>query len=133
MNNVLRNILIVLAVLILAGGIFMGGNVFAMSNGFGSGWMTLAPGASAGVANYGNNGYGPGMMGGRSNDSYGPGMMGGAGNNGRNNYGPGMMGNYGNNANVTPLSVDQAEAAAESYIKTLGVDGLQVSEVLGLP
>jgi hypothetical protein len=127
MNNVLRNTLIVLAVLALAVGIFMAGNVFAMSNGFGPGWM---------MGNYDNNGYGPGMtfapgaragVDERGNNGYGPGMMNG---NGNNNYGPSMMGGYGNNANVAPLSVDQAKTAAESYIKTLGVDGLQVSEVM---
>ncbi len=131
MNNALRNTLIVLAVLVLAGGIFMAGNVFAMSNGFGSGWM---------MGNYGNNGYGPGMMGGDGNNNYGPGMMDGRGNNGygpgmmggngNNNYGPGMMGNQSNNTNAAPLSVDQAKTSAEAYIKTLGLDGLQVSEVM---
>jgi hypothetical protein len=118
MNNVLRITLIVVAVLILAGGIFIAGSMFASAYGFGAGWM---------MGNYDNNGYGPGMMNGRGGNGYGPGMMGGRGNNG---YGPGMMGGYGNNGNVAPLSVDQAKTAAESYLKTLGVDGLQVSEVM---
>jgi len=118
MNNVLRNTLIVLAVLVLAGGIFMAGNMFAMSNGFGSGWM---------MGNYVNNGYGPGMMGGNGTNNYRPGMMGGRGNNG---YGPGMMGNQSNNTNAAPLSVEQAKTSAESYIKTLDLNGLQVSEVM---
>ena len=145
MNNVLRNTLIVLAVLILAGGIFMAGNVFAMSNGFGSGWMMgsygnngYGPRMMGGngnnndygpgmMGNYGNNNVGPGMMNGRGNKGYGPGMMGG---NGNNNYGPGMMGNQSSNTNAAPLSVEQAKTSAEAYIKTLGLDGLQVSEVM---
>jgi len=107
-NNTLRTTLIVLAVLALAGVIFTAGFMVASANGFGIGWM---------MGNYGArmmSGYGPGMMGG-----YGPGMM-----------GRGMMGGYGGNSNVTPLSVDQAKTAAEAYLKTLGVDGLQVSEVM---
>jgi hypothetical protein len=142
MNNVLRNTLIVVAVLVLAGGIFLAGIMFASANGFGAGWM---------MGNNGNNGYGPGMTlapsahlprtqvpgsagVGRGGNGYGPGMMNGRGNNG---YGSGMMGSgmmggggYGSNTNVAPLSVDQAKTAAESYLKTLGVDGLQVSEVM---
>jgi hypothetical protein len=119
MNNVLRNTLIVLAVLVLAGGIFMAGNMFAFTNGFGTGWM---------MGNYGGNGYGPGMMNGNGNNNYGPGMMNA---NGNNSYGPGMMGGAGGkNTNATPLSVDQAKTAATAYIKTLGVDGLDVAEVI---
>jgi len=117
MNNALRNTLIVLAVLVLAGGIFMAGNMFAFTNGFGTGWM---------MGNYGGNGYGPGMMNGNGSNNYGPGMM-----NGNNGYGPGMMGGAGgNNTNAAPLSVDQAKTSANAYIKTLGVDGLDVAEVM---
>jgi hypothetical protein len=119
MNNILRNTLIVIAVLVLAGGIFLAGSMFANVNGFGAGWL---------MGNYNSNGnnYGPGMMGNYRNggNNYSPGMMGGRGN------GFGMMGNYNNNTNAAPLSVDQAKTAAESYIKTLGIDGLQVSEVM---
>ena len=111
MNKALRTTLIVLAILVLVVFVFMAGMMFAGINGFRTGWM---------MGNYGNNGYGPGMMGGRGNNRFGPGTMGGRG----------MMGGYGSNPNVAPLSVDQAKAAAESYIKGLGVDGLQVSEVM---
>ena len=117
MNNTLRNTLIVVAVLVLAVGIFAAGGMYANAYGFGAGWM---------MGSYSNNDYVPGMMAGFGNKGYGPGMM-GRGNNG---YGPGMMGGYGSNTNVAPLNVDQAKTAAESYIKTLGVDGLQVSEVM---
>ena len=101
MKIVLRNTLIVLAVLVLAGSIFMAGSMFAFTHGFGAFGMM------------GSNGYGPGMMGGNGNSNYGPGMMGGNGS-----------------SNVAPLSVDQAKTAAEIYIKNLGVEGLQASEVM---
>ena len=104
MNNTLRNTLIVIAVLVLAVGIFAAGGMFASVYGFGAGWM---------MGGYSNNGYVPRMMG---KNSFGPGMMGGSG--------------YGSNTNVAPLSIDQAKIAAESYLKTVGVDDLQVSEVM---
>jgi hypothetical protein len=112
MNNVLRTTLIVLAVLVLAGFIFMAGMMFAGVNDFRTGWM---------MGNNDNYENSPGIMNRRGDNGYGPGMM-----------GFGMMGGggYGSNTNVTPLSVDQAKTAALAYIKTLGVDGLQVSEVM---
>ncbi|MBI5839823.1 MAG: hypothetical protein HZB19_06950 [Chloroflexi bacterium] len=131
MNKTLSTTLIVIAVLILAGGIFFAGSMYARTNAygpsmmFGYGWsndnytfgpgMTLAPGASAGVN--GRGGYG--MMGG---------MMGA----GRGGYG--MMGGYGwyngTNSNVTPLNVDQASQAAEKYIQSLNLQGLETGEVM---
>jgi len=56
----------------------------------------------------------------------GPGMMGG---NGRGN---GMMGNYsyGNNQPVQPLTAEQAKAAAEAYIQSVGLTGLEVAEIM---
>jgi hypothetical protein len=124
MNKTLSTILIVLAVIVLAGGIFFAGNMYARANAFGPSWMM--------GSYYGNNNsaYGPGgMMGG-----YG-GMMNMMGNySGNNNrgYGPGgMMGGYGyNNANLTPLSVDQAKAAAEKYLANLDNSDLQIAEVM---
>lgn len=136
MNNTLRTALIVFAVLAIAGGIFFSGVLAAGMVGFGPYGMMgsyrngyYGPGMMNG---YDNN-YGPRMMNGRGNggygmmDGYGSGMMNGRGNNGN---GPGMMGNYGSNGNAAPLSVDQAKTAAEAYVKNLGVDGLQVSEVM---
>lgn len=120
MNNVFRNTLIVLAVIVLASGIFMAGNMFAFTNGFGTGWM---------MGNYGVNDYGPGMMNGIGKNNYGPANM--MNSNGSNSYGPGMMGGAGgNNSNTTPLSVDQAKTAANAYIKVLGLGGLDVAEVM---
>ena len=77
------------------------------------------------------NAYGPSMTfsnGWNNNSAYGPGMMG----NSRGGYG--MMGGYGSNngtnSNVTPLTVDQAKAAAEKYIQSLNIQGLETGEVM---
>jgi hypothetical protein len=110
MNKTLSTTLIVLAVLVLAGGIFFAGTMYAQANAFG-------PGGMMGAYNENNNSaYGPGGMMGMMN------MMGGNG---------GMMGGYGyNNANLTPLTVDQAKAAAEKYLANLDNSDLQIAEVM---
>ncbi|HLE92891.1 MAG TPA: hypothetical protein VI753_17200 [Anaerolineales bacterium] len=109
MNKTLTTILIVIAVLALAGGVFFAGSMYARANAYG-------PVMMFGYGN--NNAYGPGMMNGRS----GYGMMGG------------MMGGYGwnngTNPNVTPLTIDQAKAAAEKYIQPLNIQGLETGEVM---
>lgn len=131
MNKTLSTILIVIALLALAGGIFFAGSMYARAYAFGpamlfgydrnnnNGYrmgpgMTLAPGAhlpwvqvpgSAGVSRGGGYGMGPGMMGG---------------------YGW----NNGTNSTVTPLTVDQAKLAAEKYIQSLNIQGLEISEVM---
>lgn len=107
MNKTLSTTLIVIAVLALAGGIFFAGSMYARANAFGPSMM------------YGWNNkdaYGPNMMNGR-----GPSMMGGNGGN--------MMNGY-NNANLTPLTVDQAKAAAEKYLSNLKSPDLQIAEVM---
>jgi hypothetical protein len=110
MNKTLSTILIVIAVLALAGGVFFAGTMYARISSygpsmmFGNGWSN-------------NNTYGPSMMNGR-----GPNMMGNGGN---------MMSGYSNNnANITPLTVDQAKVAAEKYIQTLNLQGLELGEVM---
>ena len=131
MNKTFSTILIVIAVLALAGGVFFAGNMYARANAYGPSMMF-----SNGWNN--NNNYIPGMMGrgynNQSNYSYGPGMM-----NRRNNYsmGPGMMNrnggygwNNGTSSNVTPLTVDQAKQAAEKYIQSLNLTGLVTGEVM---
>lgn len=115
MNKVIRNTLIVLAILTLAGGVFFAGNLYARATSYGYTGM---------MGNYGRNAvdngvYGPGMMGG-SRSGYG--MMGGGG---------GMMGGYGySNTNVTPLTLEETESAAETYLDTLGNSDLAVSEIM---
>lgn len=130
MNKTLSTTLVVIAVLVLAGGVFFAGSMYARANAYGPAWMF-------GYGWNNNNNYGPGMMGrgynnNQSNYSYGPGMMG----SGRGGYGmgPGMMGGYGwnngTNSNVTPLTIDQAKAAAENYIQALNIQGLETGEVM---
>ena len=82
MNNTLRNMLIVFAVLVLAVGIFFAGGMFARATSFSPGWMM-------GGYDWNTNGTRLG------------GMMGGVGG-----YGPGGM--MGGNAysNAAPLTID---------------------------
>lgn len=102
MNKTLSTTLTVLAILALAGIIFFAGSMYARGNAFGPSMMN-------GYANNNANGYGPG------------GMMGNGG----------MMNGYGyNNANLTPLTVDQAKAAAEKYLTDLNNSDLQIAEVM---
>lgn len=131
MNKSLSATLTVLAILALAGIIFFAGSMYGRVNAFGLS-MTLAPGAhmpwravpgSAGVNGYrwnNDNAYSPGgMMG----NGRGPSMMQGYGRNNANGYG------Y-NNANLTPLTVDQAKAAAEKYLANINNSDLQIAEVM---
>src|SRR5437867_2852962 len=61
-------------------------------------------------------------------NTFGSGMMFRWNNNA---YGSSMMNSYGyNNSNVTPLTVDQAKQAAEKYIQSLNVNGLEIGEVM---
>ena len=119
MSKTLSTILIVLAVLVVAGGLFFAGTFYARAGEFGYGWNNVGP-------------FSPGMMGtgyangNQSTNGYGPGMMGGRG-------GYGMMGVYGGNnaasSNATPLTVQQAQAAAEKYLANLNNSDLKVAEV----
>ncbi len=129
MSKTLSTILIVLAVLVVAGGLFFFGTMFGRTAAFGTPWNN----GPAYGSNHMMGGYGPGMMGGygwNRGNGYGPGpgMMGGYGWN--NGYGPGMMGRYGNNTNTAPLSVDQAKAAATKYLATLNNSDLAIAEVM---
>jgi hypothetical protein len=107
MNKTLNTILLVLLIVVLAGGIFYAGTIYARS--------TM-------MFRWGNNPYGPGMM---------NSMMGGNGgmtlapdaNAGVNLYG------Y-NNSDLTPLTINQAQGAAETYIQSLATSGLEVGEVM---
>jgi hypothetical protein len=111
MNKTLSTILIVLAVLVLALGIFFAGNMYGRANAFGTAWMM------GGYRGYNNSAYGPG------------GMM--SGNGGMMNGQGGMMGGSGyNDANLTPLTIDQAKAAAEKYLANLNNSDLKIAEVM---
>lgn len=100
MNKTLNTILLVLAILVLAGGIFFAGTMYARSNMF----------------------FASNMMNGQG----GINMMGGEMMNG---YGSNMMDGY-NNSSVPPLTIDQVKAAAEKYLKALDVAGLELGEVM---
>jgi hypothetical protein len=109
--------LIVLVILVLAVGIFFAGSMFSRLQAYGFNGMMAGYGRNAGN----NNGYGPGMMGG-SRAGYG--MMGEQG-------GTGMMQGYGSNsASATPLTLDQAKAAAERYLTSLNNSDLKLSEIM---
>jgi len=102
MSKPLNTILLVLVIVVLAGGIFFAGTQYARWN------MMFGWGGSTGF----------GMM----NGNGGPNMMGGNG---------GMMNRYNSNkTNFVPLTVDKAKTAAEKYIQSLDVKGLQVGEVM---
>lgn len=112
MNKTLSTSLIIIAVLVLAGSIFFAGSMYARANAFG-------PSMMFGYGTNNNSTYGPGgMMAGQG------GMMNGQG-------GPGMMGGYGyNNVNLTPLTLNQAKAAAEKYLANLDNSDLKIAEVM---
>jgi hypothetical protein len=117
MNKVLRNTLIVIAILVLAAGVFFAGSLSARVTGSGFAGMM----SGFGWNNASSRSYGSGMMGNGAT-----GMM-----NGGNGYGFGMMGGSGNNnANVTPLTADEAKAAAEKYLATLDNADLKIAEVM---
>jgi hypothetical protein len=104
MNKTLNTTLIVLAVLVLAAAIFFTGTVYGRSNMM-FGWN-------------GNNAFRSGMMG-------QGGMMNIMGDNG------GMMNWFGGSGtNLTPLTINQAKAAAEKYLANLNNSNLKIAEVM---
>ncbi len=116
MNNTLKTILIVVAIVVVAGGLFFAGQVYGRwQNGLQTGYwgMPMMQGYRwNGNANQPSYGRGP-MMGGRG---YGP-MMGGG-------YGPGPA------ANAQPLTVDEAKQAAQKYVDSLNISDLSLGEVM---
>lgn len=116
MNKTLSTTLTVLAVIALAAVVFFVGSMYARMNAFG-------PSMMSGYGWNNNNAYGPSMMNGR-----GPNMMGG---NGGMMNGQRMMGDYGyDTTNVTPLTIDQAKAAAENYLANLNNSDLEITEIM---
>jgi hypothetical protein len=116
LNKIIRNALIVIAILVLAGGVFFAGTMFAHASAFGITGMMDGYGWNTGR----NSGYGPGMM---SGSRTGYGMIGGQG-------GYGMMGGAYNNANVTPLTLDESKVAAGNYLAALKNSDLKISEIM---
>jgi len=141
MNKTLSIPLTILAVLILAGGLFFAGSMYGRTNGFGSSMMfnrngdndnSFGPRTMNGQGGYGmmnsrGNGYGSGMMNGQA--SYGPGNM--MNGQGRQGMSYGMMNGYTNNTtNTTPLTMGQAKAAAEKYLADLKNSDLKIAEIM---
>ena len=152
MNKSLTVVLIVIAVIVVAGALilvgmaigrntsaFAGGWPAMMTNGFlgqagrfggmGPGMMQRyrtggtvpapAPGAGAG---WSRGGYGGGMMG-WSNGAYGSGGMMSAGMMGYAGAASGL-------SNVEPLTLEQAEAAVQDYLDSLGDEDLALGEIM---
>ena len=123
MEKVLRIIFIVVAVFVLVGALFLGG-AFVGSQFFGHA-------STAGVGSF------PGMMSGNAQQQAGPGFAPGApaGGPGTANGGPGgrMVRGFGGNnnapANLTPVTSDEARTAAQAFVTTLKIDGLQVGAI----
>ena len=112
MNTTLKTILIVFVVLVIGGGLFFAGQVYSRwqsASTYGVGSMPMMR-----TRGWDNNSYG-----------YGP-MMG----NGR---GPMMGGGFGfesGSADIQPLTVHEARQSAQTYLDTLGVNDLALSEVM---
>jgi hypothetical protein len=139
MNKGLRIALIVIGILVLAGGLVFAGSLIGRWSAGVFPWARPAAGTWY-------DGYGPGMMG--NGTAYGPGMTlapalrsgASAGVGGRygpsmmgngSTYGPGMMGGYGyGGASVTPLTADQAYQAAGKYLAGLNNPDLKIAEVM---
>ena len=124
MNKSVLSIIIIAAIVVIGGGaLFLGGMVYARmvwgTPGYGPGGMMgyLSPDAinqtGGAQAPYGYGMMGNGMMNGSMMNH---GMMGGAGN-------PSLYG-------ITPLSIETAETAVESYLSYLGNTDLALDEVM---
>ena len=154
MNKVLQIVLIVAAVLVVAGGLLFAGTFLGMrlnrlaanpvpaaasgTNGSGQGQtqeqsQTPAQGQQQAPNMPGFGGRG--MMGGRGgqdqqgNQGFGP----GAGQNGPNGMMPwdndSNQQNQPNQQNLTPVTADEAKSAAQAYLTQLNVSGLEVGDV----
>jgi len=134
MNSIVKTILVVLAVLLVAGALLVAGFVFGRPAVLLGG---VAQPAYAFDREY--DGFAPGMMRGWN----GPGMMqswrgGGRSHGMMGNWGggmgPGMMGPFGwgiaRDANLTPPSIEEAKQAADKYVQSVDVDGLQTAEIM---
>ena len=140
MNNILKVSLIVVVVLVVAGALFFAGSTF--------GSLVLrrtalaAPGAvPQRLATPGTGGTLPQQGGGPGNQNQGNQNDQGQGGrpngqSGRGGPGQGRGGGpdsmFGGETNLTPVTADEAKKAAQDYITSLKIDGLEVGEVLTL-
>jgi hypothetical protein len=125
MKKVLYITLIVLGVLVVAGGLVSAGVWIGHRTALVTAWAQ--PGY--GMMN-GNTYPDHGMMNDRSYGNVpGTGMMGGGRMGNGRGYGRGMMGYYGTTS-AAPLTVDQAYQAAGKYVSALNNADLQIAEVM---
>ena len=117
MKKAIRIAMIILAVLVIAGGLLFTGTWIGHAGAYGLGWSKVAY-RMMGVNNPPDYGNRSGMM--------GNGML-----TGGRGSGTGMMGGYGySNTSVTPLTVDQTYQAAGKYIAVLNNPDLRIAEVM---
>ena len=143
MKNILKVSLIVLAGLVIAGGLFFAGSMFG---NFVSRRMGVsAPGTNSRLSGNGSGNPGdvqprngnngtmpmPGRGGMRQEQQGGP-MQRGGGPGVGDRMGPGGpgMGGMMQGQNITPLTADEAKKAAQDYITSLKINGLEIGEVL---
>jgi len=120
MNSTLKVSLIVVAVLVVAGGLFFAGQVYgSWQNGSQYGFWGMPM-----MQGYGWQGNQSGY--------YGRGSMMGGGRGYGQGYGSMMGGGYnpGYTTNVQPLTVDEAKQSAQKYVDSLGVNDLSLGEVM---
>ena len=111
MDKTFRNILIIIAVIVVGAALFYGGMIYSRMNTWYGGYGMMGNGSVPYQSNNDQKGYyGPGGM--MNDHGYG-GMMNGGG------YG-GMMGGYGSLYGVEPLSVEDAHQAVEDYLSSFG-------------
>jgi hypothetical protein len=125
MGKALRITLVVIGVLVIAGGLLFAGAWIGHGNFYGLDRLQTSyrmmnrddrPGS----------GDGWGMMNGYRSRGSGTGMM-----NGGNGFGSGMMNGYGStNPSATPLTVDQAFQAATTYLASVNNPDLKIAEVM---
>ncbi len=121
MNQILKIVLIVFAVLVVTGGLLFAGAMLGSRlnqrvDGFGPD-ARMGPGARQDMPDRDRNFPGPG------------GMMQGGGQPGRG-AGPGQgPGNNREQANLTPVTVEEATTAAQTYLTALNIDGLEIGDV----
>jgi hypothetical protein len=112
MNKTFATVLIIVAIVVLAVGAFFAGAVYSRSNMM-FGWN--------------GNAYSYNMMNGNSGITN---MMSGNGGMMNGNASSMMRGYNNNNAKTTPLTVDQAKAAAEKYLVNLNNSDFKIAEVM---
>ncbi len=132
MNKILQIVLIVVAVLVLAGGLFFAGTFLGsrLSQQAGS-FVPAMPGRGGQYQSGPANGPAGGMIygGGRDGGNQ-PGRGAGREDGRGNSQGNRMMpGNNRERVNLTPVTVDEAKTAAQTYLTALKIDGLEIGDV----